>query len=378
MKPQFAHRLLRCCLLLALTSPLPSAPAAAAELATNTVHKDGEVVTITVPIDVHVPANARFRVPGVGLTDAQGLASYWESGAEGIWNSGLAPFVYRGCYQLKVDIQIGVVTGDRFGGDPDHHQVHLRDSGYRSRVYRGGGRVATEDDNNTFTHPGLGYWGLIPPATVAHEVGHLLGLSDDYVDVKNSSGATVGVRSLPGRERTMMDDYRSGSPATWFDQNLVDRLGDMLSTYVDMPPCFQGTISIVQQDDRGGGHTRTATLDIAVAVTPYFDSPPDGTASGTFTLDGRVEQGGCEFTYSTAADVSLELALEGPANGPYTLTALTAQPVAESQTHRLCDTRIELTIDWQIGLDIDAIRFEDGRYEFNDGTTNVLLHYFEP
>jgi len=342
--------------------------------AVNQVERDGTVVTITVPIDLHLSEGQRFRVPGQGTTDGAGLASWWESGAEAIWNSGLSPYLFRGCYTLRVDVEINVVAQDPFSGDPDHHQVYLQQSGYRSQVWRGGGADKNQDDPNPYSNNALGRWGTIGPTTVAHEVGHLLGLADDYTDVRDSSGKTVGVQSLPGRDGTFMDNYRRGTPSTWFDQELVDRLGEMAGIVEPLPPCFQGTVHIVQEDDLGG-HTRRAILDVALAVDPNDAGELQGLATGTFDLEGRVTQGGCEFSYSTSVGVSLELSAAGEGDGPYTVTAKAPQRVEETQRHALCDTPVDLTIEWEIGLTIEDVFFDDGRYEFTDESTDIVLFY---
>ncbi|HET7010584.1 MAG TPA: hypothetical protein VFI11_07405 [Anaerolineales bacterium] len=349
----------------------------ARRLAVNQVERNGTVVTITVPIDLHVPAQQRYRVPGAGTTGGAGLAAWWESGAEAIWNSGLSPFLFRGCYTLKVDIQLNVVAADPFSGNSDHHQVYLRGSAFRSKVARGGGAGKNEDDPNTYTHPGLGYWGMVGPTTVAHEVGHLLGLADDYTDVKNASGQTTGAQSLPGREKTLMDNYRQGSAATWFDQELVDRLGDMAGIVEPLPPCFQGTVTLLVEDAREG-HYRAATLDLALAVSPNEAGELEGLATGSFDLSGSVTQGGCEFSYNGATDVSLELTASGQANGPYTVTAKEEQRYEETQRHFLCDDPVDLQIDWDIGLTIEDIIFRDREYRFSDGSADVVLFYSRP
>lgn len=353
---------------------IPTGVGQARPPATNAVRKDGFTVTIAVPIDLHVPTGGRFRVPGVGSTDGAGLAGWWESGAEAIWNRGLSPFLFRGCYTLQVDIQLNVVAAGPFSGNADHHQVHLRGTGFRSKVYRGGGVPPTQDDPNPYSNNGLGYWGMVSPTTIAHEVGHLLGLADDYVNVLDSSGRVTGARSLPGRERTLMNNYRTGSAATWFDQKLVDRLGDMAGIVVELPPCFQGTVRFTQEDEQEG-HPRRATVDVAVAVLAEESGEMKGRATGTFNLEGEVRQSGCSFTYSTSTAVDLELKAEGQGNGPYTVEAVADQVLDEVQRHYLCSDPVDLQLQWQIGLLVEDVVFRDGRYEYAGENSDILLYY---
>ncbi|MCX6027275.1 MAG: hypothetical protein NTY23_13640 [Chloroflexi bacterium] len=39
----------------------------------------------------------------------------------------------------------------------------------------------------------------------------------------------------------------------------------------------------------------------------------------------------------------------------------------------LCNTPVDLVIDWETGLTVEGILFADGRYEYKDDTTQEVL-----
>ena len=94
----------------------------------------------------------------------------------------------------------------------------------------------------------------------AHEVGHLMGLGDDY----NDHG------SVAGRAGTLMD----GGDA--IDQNLVNRIGNIIKKAgIKLPSCWTGTIesdtSRVYLEGIYGGHTHCTdrwrgTLEFGIAA----------------------------------------------------------------------------------------------------------------
>jgi len=89
----------------------------------------------------------------------------------------------------------------------------------------------------------VGYWGWV------HEVGHLLGLGDDYVfkgtDENGDPIPVPLIRDGSNRQGTLMDT----APLRWgvrvhlgYDQELIDRVGKLLDKAGKLPSCWQGTI----------------------------------------------------------------------------------------------------------------------------------------
>ncbi len=159
--------------------------------------------------------------------------------------------------------------------------------------------------------------------------------------------------------------------------HLVQEPGDLLETQVDLPPCISGVFETTVRDDTEG-HQRTATLGLFVTIKPDDTGALQGQAEGMFKLEGSVQDGDCAFSYNTSAPVTLDLKASGSGDGPFTIDAVSEQKVEEVQRHYLCNDPIDLSIDWDVGLNIEDIVFAHGSYEFHDDTTNIQLAYSDP
>jgi len=82
-------------------------------------------------------------------------------------------------------------------------------------------------------------------ATWAHEIGHLMGLGDDYYHERGLGHAEGD--PMPGREGTLMAGGHE-SQGTLIDQNLADRLADIVNKVAKLPQCWQGTL---REHDQG-------------------------------------------------------------------------------------------------------------------------------
>jgi hypothetical protein len=186
-------------------------------------------------------------------------------------------------------------------------------------------QLATETTNDdtaeVFTTNGTLYlptWALESPLVLAHELGHVFGLGDDYT--RNANGT---VSSLPGRERTLMDD------GFVIDQALIDRLGDLARrSGAQLPQCWEGTATIATSAVYPEGGTSCQDgweLEFTFVVTGEGTIDGLGTADLTstptcsFPIDPTPWQDHAEYRVlgeETAGGFSLRFALAPPGLTP--------------------------------------------------------------
>ena len=246
--------------------------------ALSSVSVEGTVVTIKVPIDVF--GDTRIRDPETGVVGTAG--PYWETGAEQIWNDGLAPFRYLDCVSFKIDIDIEEYGKDATGR-PDAHLVRFyNDPTLRSGFWDPGSPTSQADAPTAFNQSLDGEFGPIDHVTVAHEVGHLLGLGDDYVDVVQPDG-TIRSEPLNGRPGTLMAESRSAN----IDQAIVDRLGRLLDDLGKLPECWTGTLtgSWSTATPQCRGSSFEAKIKFMIEATESEKDPVKGTISIAESVD---------------------------------------------------------------------------------------------
>ena len=258
-----------------------SAPAARA--AGTTVRVSGTTATITVNVDLTIGA---FDFTAADLGDTSYFYKMARQ-AQDYWNQAFARLLYRGCTQFKLDLNLRVLPGS------DAHDVYPTDI-YQGKATIDGRHVmswmesdyggatarpvvydpylpkspATDDYPSPYQHDLDGYWSpdMKSARDFAHEVGHLMGLGDDY----NNDG------SLPDRSGTLMD---SGDA---IDQNLVTRIGKIIEKAgIKLPQCWTGTIqsdtSRTYLEGIYGGNTHCTDRWLA---TLEFGIRPDGAIEG--------------------------------------------------------------------------------------------------
>jgi hypothetical protein len=195
----------------------------------------GGTVTLTVPIDVitHFDPNHIARDPSTGKY--LDLVKFVQDEANKEWANALKNFSYRGdCGSgqppgkpLKLQVKIVIRKVDSFTPANGHHEVDwwpLAD--LRTMFYDKAAASPNEDTDSAYRDGLYGEWGLIDDRTVAHEVGHLLGLGDDYIDVTNKDGVVIGSKDYPGRSN---DTIMRSQWKTKVDQAIVDRIGKLVS-----------------------------------------------------------------------------------------------------------------------------------------------------
>ena len=158
--------------------------------------------------------------------------------AQDMWNKALAKLPAHGCFDVKVVFDAHLLDkGDP--RDPGYDQVTIIfDKPGRSEVVGGDG--AQNDDfvaGYTETLNGTFYGSDMTTGTWAHEIGHMMGLKDDYYQQRHGFFHPAG-SCLPGRAGTLMCNDNTGK----IDQNLADRLADILNKDGVLPQCWIGTL----------------------------------------------------------------------------------------------------------------------------------------
>lgn len=219
----------------ALIAAVALRPAPAA--ATTTIAADGANVTITVPIDLVGLPEDGGRITDMDTGEQHVYSDWLETRAEAIWNDAFARLPYRGCLTFDLDIEIHPVRTHR---DRGHHRIDFDPfQPGNAIVYDPGVDHHNEDGTRAYTDPLLGDFGLITQETFAHEVGHLLGLGDDYL---RDADKNVIDGAVAGREEgTLMH----GSDSTTITQAIVDRVGALIDEVQDLPQCWTGTMEAI-------------------------------------------------------------------------------------------------------------------------------------
>jgi hypothetical protein len=326
--------------------------------------------TITVRIDLAVgPLSGEIEpVPPEG----QALADELAAKIENYWNAGLTAHQRCGlAFTLDVDIDmvdtdsmrpaqrtedyIGLVT------NPGRHTILWSDPGIGHgepawpEIYDPYDldETAGHDSTSPWLHDLDGVWSshLGDDRDFAHEVGHLMGLGDDYDD------ATQAIAS--GREGTLMGD------GDMVDQALVDRLADVMrSAGIELPACWTGTMQInlfkdylaeqhglppatcegswalslsfaVAGDDSisGNAHAQLASGPDCTFEIPGNTSAIEFTVAGTASADGFA----LDFTQAPVEAPGDFMGIQGA------MAATTFQVERVSATHAQSDTPIATT-----------------------------------
>jgi hypothetical protein len=227
--------------LLALVAAAPARAAPALSGGGTSVAVDGTTVTITVHIDICCFDNVGTTLVAHVMNEVRA--------AQNMWNEALAKLPGHGCFDIKVVFDVHLLNkGD--ARDPEYHQVTIDFdrpcAAEDNRSYAADdpdapkGLYTKDNAFADFDAPyrrSLGGWfcaSFMSTGTYAHEIGHFMGLSDDYSDFLGDS------HCFPGRGDTLMCNDRTGK----IDQALADRLINIINTPGLSPQCWKGTMKI--------------------------------------------------------------------------------------------------------------------------------------
>jgi hypothetical protein len=236
---------------------------------------EGRTVKITVSLDV-------IMVPEPGVRWSESFRNTVRQGfaaAGDVWNKGFAGTLASGCFDVELDLVLDFIEPGE-GSSGQGHDVFIS-QGFFPRF--SSPQLTTETTNDdtaeVFTTNGTAY---LPPRMflpdargLAHELGHMFGLGDDFT--RDAEGNPV---TLPGREGTLMEG------GDLVDQTLVDRIGDLgRRSGASLPECWQGTANVTSSavyPDAAHSTCRDGwQLDFAFAASPEGTIDGQGTAELT-------------------------------------------------------------------------------------------------
>jgi hypothetical protein len=287
------------------------------------VRPEGRVLHITVPIQFVISAVGIDGKLAAGWYGGPGeftdpltletvsLVQYMESWksmaslATDVWNKAFRRLRYRGCYELRLETTLTFVPitaeGDSFDEETlallefitlGSHYIYLKDS----LMTPGSDGIAdpvgdpTLDIPHPYVLPQLGSMGLETPNVVGHELGHLMGLGDDYTRVFENGELVVQTKA--GREGTFMAQASSAN----IDQQIVDRIGDLASRFVDLPPCLYARFEWLFRapQDRGSGRLEVAEISLGLGKDKDKDGDLEGDGTHTISGDLWIEHSNCK------------------------------------------------------------------------------------
>jgi hypothetical protein len=227
--------------------------------AQTSVSISGRNITITVPIDA------------VGI-DRQ-TAREWKRSAESLWNGAFNSddYPFKGCFTLKLVLDTEAHDYD-YPAQAGRHMIFGSHGANRNQAK---GTIAGNGDPYKSAADGNFDESFGDPSHanyVAHEVGHLLGLPDEYREVGTEPRRT---EPLDGRAGTLMADGGRIDPTLL--KRLVKRLRD--ETH-NIPDCWKGQLGATVNNPVPSG-TQHYVSNLSMTVATDGDSVVSGDMTGS-------------------------------------------------------------------------------------------------
>ena len=115
--------------------------------------------------------------------------------------------------------------------NPEYDVIRLANGSDRSNVVSVSGSRRKDDLSYWLGHTGTWYMGDTREGVPSHEYGHLVGLGDRYVDIKDAAGKVIGSTPDPGYEESIM-----GTPNALVSRDDLRRL---INSVFSHSPCLK-------------------------------------------------------------------------------------------------------------------------------------------
>ncbi|MGA2403816.1 MAG: hypothetical protein ABSG91_19270 [Syntrophobacteraceae bacterium] len=326
-----ARLLARTALAFALVLPFASSASAI-----TTVTIEGTTVVIHVPIEVAGLTSKMSATLADGTKTNAG--DYLQQGAMKIWNDALAGFKFE-CLSFRLDLQLIPVAWEaphqagrhrvqfEIGDPPENCPPEMLER-WRANVWDPTGSddtVPNLDNPFPFTRDVNGHWFQPSADVVAHEVGHVLGLGDDYFRTANPDGTSSVTGYKPEAGGITYDAGGKGTGTFTTsgigipDPTAVARVILQMKAAGILPQCWKGTLNaeaVFSFPENGpAGNWLKCTDAWAVETTVITSS--DGTLSGA-AMARRTAQVKCD----RPAPVTMVSAMGFRIEGKHEATAL--------------------------------------------------------